>query len=242
MGKWFAALGLCLLGASLSCQSVVIRHPGAVCSCQLPKSLVLRGVPKDGIVARYFQLSAIQTDWNARGLIVPRNHECHMALANISLILRDHMTLIAKNLANVETTSVGTVPTPSPSKTGSSAAQGSKRHDGAPIPPGEKSGETGASRQADKRTDIRHIPYRRKVLVLEMGPDGKPRGKVTEDQTAFRTEFNPEHPHAVHDPEAGDYGRVYYPNVNPIVEMVDMIAVSRRYEIVAGALGEMEGR
>ena len=77
----------------------------------------------------------------------------------------------------------------------------------------------------------RHVPYRRKMAVLLEGAGGVPVARIVEDRSDFRAEIQPGHPHAV---PAGtgekDAGTVYFPNVNPMVEMVDMMAASRAYE------------
>jgi flagellar basal-body rod protein FlgC len=104
---------------------------------------------------------------------------------------RARMTLMATNLANVDTTSA--------------------RQETLRTPDGE--------------TYTRHIPYRRQVAVLVLGPGGGPSVRVTEDPSDFRAEYQPEHPHAV----PGE-GMVYYPNVNTLAETVDLIAASRAYE------------
>jgi len=70
----------------------------------------------------------------------------------------------------------------------------------------------------------RHIPYRRRIALLVEGAGGMPVVKVEEDRSDFRAEDQPGHPHA------GPDGKVYFPNVNTMVEMVDMIAASRAYE------------
>jgi len=69
----------------------------------------------------------------------------------------------------------------------------------------------------------RHVPYRRRVALLIEGPGGAPQVKVVEDRSDFRAEHQPGHPHAVD-------GTVLFPNVNPMVETVDMMAASRAYE------------
>ncbi|MHC4608283.1 MAG: flagellar basal body rod protein FlgC [Planctomycetota bacterium] len=115
---------------------------------------------------------------------------------------RLRMRIIANNLANVETTSANVT----------------------------------HQRGADGRVHQRHVPYSRKMVIFKPGVPGKSRKfgvstpMVIDDPSDFRIEFNAEHPHAVKDPGADDFGRVYYPNVNPIVEMVDMISASRAYE------------
>jgi flagellar basal-body rod protein FlgC len=87
-------------------------------------------------------------------------------------------------------------------------------------------------------------PYRRKDVVLReagagfsaalgtalgaRGGDRSPRGVevagVVEDPTPNRRIYDPGHPDA--DPQ----GYVELPNVNPVTEMVDLIAASRAYE------------
>ncbi len=117
---------------------------------------------------------------------------------------RLRMDLIASNLANVDTTSA----------------------------------RAEAQRAPDGRAYERHIPYRRKIAIFQQGiPDRRERllgvsvPSVVEDSSPFRAEHNPGHAHAVPVASgASDAGVVYYPNVHPIVEMVDMISASRAYE------------
>jgi flagellar basal-body rod protein FlgC len=86
-------------------------------------------------------------------------------------------------------------------------------------------------------------PYRRKEVVLRATGDGgfdgalnaamasgtAPPGGVevtaiAEDQTPNRMVYDPGHP------DANDDGYVSMPNVDPVTEMVDLIAASRAYE------------
>jgi flagellar basal-body rod protein FlgC len=87
-------------------------------------------------------------------------------------------------------------------------------------------------------------PYRRRQLVVEAipkhsfnanfeqlmeGPDddqiyGARATAVKLDPSPPILKFEPDHPHADAD------GYVAYPNVNPSVEMVDMVGISRSYE------------
>ena len=86
-------------------------------------------------------------------------------------------------------------------------------------------------RTADGQSYVQHHPYRRKMALLLQGAGGVPVAKVIEDRSAFRAEIQPGHPHAVPSLSGDtDAGTVYFPNVNPMVEMVDMIAASRAYE------------
>jgi flagellar basal-body rod protein FlgC len=76
----------------------------------------------------------------------------------------------------------------------------------------------------DGRPEIRHIPYRRQVATIVCSANGLPSLELTQDASAFREEQQPGHPHAT------AAGTVYYPNVDPMVEMVDLISASRAYE------------
>ncbi|MDR3375451.1 MAG: flagellar basal body rod protein FlgC [Ancalomicrobiaceae bacterium] len=73
-------------------------------------------------------------------------------------------------------------------------------------------------------------PYRRKVptftsaLDKEIGADTVKLGRVELDRTDFRSRYEPGHPAA----DANGY--VKYPNVDPLVEMVDMRQAQRSYE------------
>ena len=71
--------------------------------------------------------------------------------------------------------------------------------------------------------EVRHVPYRRRIALILEGAGGLPVMKAVEDRSEFRAEHQPGHPHA-----AG--GTVLFPNVNPTVETVDMLAASRAYE------------
>lgn len=89
--------------------------------------------------------------------------------------------------------------------------------------------DTTSERRETLRSDdgvdvVRHVPYRRRAASVVRGADGLPALRVTEDASAFRTEQRPGHPHAT------AAGSVDVPNVNPMVEMVDLIAASRAYE------------
>lgn len=78
------------------------------------------------------------------------------------------------------------------------------------------------------------VPYRRRRVFFQLGiPGASPSEgvsveKIEEDPAPFRLVFDPTHPLAVKNgPEAG-YVRM--PNVNPSMEMVDLMAASRAYE------------
>ena len=73
-------------------------------------------------------------------------------------------------------------------------------------------------------------PYRRKIVVFQnvlnkqLGIDTVSVGKRTEDQSPFQKKYEPTHP------AADAQGYVLYPNVNSIVEMMDMREARRAYE------------
>jgi flagellar basal-body rod protein FlgC len=72
-------------------------------------------------------------------------------------------------------------------------------------------------------------PYRRQVpvfapITLPGGGQGVAMTKVAPDQTAFKTEFQPGHP------SADAKGYVKLPNVDPLVEALDMRDAQRAYE------------
>jgi len=69
-------------------------------------------------------------------------------------------------------------------------------------------------------------PYRRLMTVVEAALDG--RGvrvaRIVQDESPPLLVHNPGHPDADAD------GNVAMPNVNPVLEMVDMISATRAYE------------
>ena len=73
-------------------------------------------------------------------------------------------------------------------------------------------------------------PYRRKTTVFETELQGKMdgivqvSGVIEDEKTPFERVHLPGHPMADKD------GMVSFPNVNPIFEMVDLMAASRAYE------------
>jgi len=73
-------------------------------------------------------------------------------------------------------------------------------------------------------------PYRRKLLIFknaldkELGINTVQLDKRTNDMSDFRKKYDPSHP------AADAQGYVQYPNVNPIIEMVDMREARRGYE------------
>ncbi|MCP4395193.1 MAG: flagellar basal body rod protein FlgC [Alphaproteobacteria bacterium] len=74
------------------------------------------------------------------------------------------------------------------------------------------------------------MPYQRKVVTFqnvldkEIGVETVKAGKVIKDKSEFAKEYNPSHP------AAGSDGYVMLPNVNPLIEMMDMKEAQRSYE------------
>jgi flagellar basal-body rod protein FlgC len=87
-----------------------------------------------------------------------------------------------------------------------------------------------ARRDAEGNTSVRHVPYRRQTAIFARTANGGVEVVgVAEDPAAFRSELQPGHPHAVPAGQS-DAGMLYLPNVNPMVEMVEMMSASRAYE------------
>ena len=82
-------------------------------------------------------------------------------------------------------------------------------------------------------------PYRRQVPVFStyvdraIGAELVEVSRVTLDPSDFTMEFNPGHP------AANEEGYVAMPNVNPLVEMMDLREAQRSYEANLGALDTM---
>lgn len=82
-------------------------------------------------------------------------------------------------------------------------------------------------------------PYRRQVPVFssyldqETGADLVKLSRVTLDPTEFTLRFDPNHP------AANEEGYIALPNVNPLVEMMDLREAQRSYEANLGAMDTM---
>lgn len=83
------------------------------------------------------------------------------------------------------------------------------------------------------------VPYCRRIALFAPGAEGLEDGRgvrieeIIADPAPFRKVHDPGHPDAVK--SGPDAGYVYYPNVDPVVEMVDMMAATRAYEANATA-------
>jgi flagellar basal-body rod protein FlgC len=80
-------------------------------------------------------------------------------------------------------------------------------------------------------------PYRRRIPTFRSEVDRAldarvvALGRVRNDQSDFRTKYEPGHP------AADANGQVRYPNVNPMVEMTDMREAQRSYEANINVIG-----
>jgi flagellar basal-body rod protein FlgC len=79
-------------------------------------------------------------------------------------------------------------------------------------------------------------PYRRRDVVLVGGSQGVTIARIVEDQSPFRQVVDRDNPNA--DPETGI---VTYSNVEPVMEMVNMISASRAYEANIAAFNSAKG-
>jgi len=84
-------------------------------------------------------------------------------------------------------------------------------------------------------------PYRRKLVTFKnvfdkaLGADKVKIDKVTTDKSDFEKRFDPQHPAADKD------GYVLTPNVNPLVEVMDMRQAQRSYEANLGVVEMSKG-
>lgn len=81
------------------------------------------------------------------------------------------------------------------------------------------------------------LPYRRKLTTIVrpfdemLGDKGLAPGRVREDRSAFRTRYEPGHP------AADAAGTVKLPNIDPLIEQMDMREAQRSYEANLGVIG-----
>ncbi|MDM5316535.1 flagellar basal body rod protein FlgC [Fictibacillus sp. b24] len=94
-------------------------------------------------------------------------------------------------------------------------------------------------------------PYQRKMVVLGSGESsfktmfnkavnkgelsGVKVNQVINDQSPFKTVYQPDHP------DANEDGFVLLPNVDPLKEMVDLMSATRSYEANVTALNAAKG-
>ena len=94
-------------------------------------------------------------------------------------------------------------------------------------------------------------PYRRKDVVFEAIPDAKNFGEIltSEENKVARVQVTDVHvdrrapvpKYEPHHPEADENGYVYYPNINLMEEMANMIQANRAYEANATAMKAAKG-
>ncbi len=84
--------------------------------------------------------------------------------------------------------------------------------------------------RASRAPDGSFLPYRRKQVIFQalLGDAIRPPGvrvvRIEEDRSEFRIEHKPGHP------DADAEGNVRMPNVDGLMEMVDLMEASRAYE------------
>ena len=83
-------------------------------------------------------------------------------------------------------------------------------------------------------------PYTRRIAVFQEALDsagnmaGVKAVKIEKDKSAYRKEYNPNHP------DADEDGYVTMPNVNVLNEMADMMVAKRSYEANADTLNALK--
>ena len=84
-------------------------------------------------------------------------------------------------------------------------------------------------------------PFRRQLAVFmelqdaQQSPRGVKVADVVDDDSELRKVYQPEHP------DADAQGYVSYPNVDVVMDMVDLIAASRAYEANATVIEAVKG-
>lgn len=77
--------------------------------------------------------------------------------------------------------------------------------------------------------------YRRRVAILEGGPEGPRIARIAPDPADLRAVHDPFHPYA------DAQGNVYFSNVQPVKEMVDMMSAQRAYEANIASFNAAKG-
>jgi flagellar basal-body rod protein FlgC len=81
-----------------------------------------------------------------------------------------------------------------------------------------------AGKTPDEDPYRRRIPTFKAVFDEEAGGTGVEIGRLLYDKTDFQSRFEPGHP------AADEHGYVRYPNVDPMIEAMDMREAQRTYE------------
>lgn len=77
--------------------------------------------------------------------------------------------------------------------------------------------------------------YSRKVVVLQSDDNGVTVERIIDENVPLRISNEPDHPMADSD------GNVEYSNVNPVIEMVNMMSATRAYEANVAAFNSAKG-
>ncbi|MCB0824600.1 MAG: flagellar basal body rod protein FlgC [Armatimonadetes bacterium] len=77
--------------------------------------------------------------------------------------------------------------------------------------------------------------FRRQIVLLTSDENGVKIDQILPDQSRLRAVPEPDNPFADED------GMVYYSNVNPIIEMVDLMTATRTYEANVAAFNSAKG-
>lgn len=81
-----------------------------------------------------------------------------------------------------------------------------------------------AGKTPDEDPYRRRIPTFKAVMDADAGGQTVKIGKIAQDMTDFQLRYEPGHP------AADARGYVRYPNINPLIEAMDMRAAQRTYE------------
>ena len=90
--------------------------------------------------------------------------------------------------------------------------------------------------RASRAADGSWMPYRRKQVVFRpllegaLAAGGVTVDRIEDDKSEFRLQHDPGHP------DADEQGNVRMPNVDPLLEMVDLMEASRAYEASVTAM------
>ena len=137
---------------------------------------------------------------------------------------RSKMDVIAKNLANAETTRTADGTPYRRQEVAFSEALAEKTA-GANLQARKSAAESGMA-----RTNSRHLPGQKARGVESVAAGVEIEVGAAKDASEFKVVYNPGHP------DADEEGYVLMPNVNVITEMVDMITASRAYEANVAAV------
>lgn len=99
-----------------------------------------------------------------------------------------------------------------------------------------------ANANTTRDVDNNLVPYRRNLVIFQVGDPAT--GNPNEGVHVSEIRKDPSPPRKEHDPnnpDAGPDGYVRYPNVNPLVEFVNMIDATRAYEMNVTALDATKG-